>query len=83
MRATCPTHLILLHYITLNLLMSTNYEDLDNAIFLQPPPISCVLGSHIPHTLFSNILTLHISLGQETKFESHTKQQVKLRFCTF
>jgi len=49
-----------------------------------PPPITFThLGPNILlSTMFSNTLNLQSSLSM-TKFHTHTKQQVKLRFCIF
>jgi hypothetical protein len=49
---------------------------------LHSPVASSLLGPNILlSTLFSNTLSLCSSSVWETKFHTHTKQQVKLQFC--
>jgi hypothetical protein len=49
-----------------------------------PSATSSHIGPNILHsTLFSNNLSLCSSLVWETKFHTHTKQQVKLWFYIF
>jgi hypothetical protein len=62
MRATCPTHLILLALITLTIL-SEEYKPCSSSLcnFLQPPVILSLLGPNILlNTLFSIIIIIII-----------------------
>ena len=64
-RATCPAHLILLHFITCTTL-GEEYRTLISQLcsFLHSPVISSLLGQNtLPNTLFSNTLSLGFSLN--------------------
>ena len=64
-RATCPTHLILINFITRTIL-GEQYRSLSSPLcsFLHSPVTSSLLGSNIPlNTLFSNTPSLRSSLN--------------------
>jgi len=74
-RATCPTHLILLDFITRTIL-GEEYRSLSFSLcsFLHPLLLRPFLGPNIFHsTLFSNTLSLRSTSMWATKFHTHTK----------
>jgi hypothetical protein len=80
MRATCPAHLIRLD------LPSDIWGWVQSMKFLivQVPRICHLIplrSKYSSKNLFSN--TLSLPLASETKFHSHIKQLVELRFCLF
>jgi hypothetical protein len=86
MRATSPTHLILIDLIISDHTWGRVRVVL--LLLLQLPPASYYfipLGPNILlSTLFSKIISLRSSLlKSETKFHTHTKLQNKKRFCMF
>jgi len=83
-RATCPTYLILLDFITQKIL-GEEYRSLGSTLcsLLHSPLASSLLGPNILFsTLFSNNLSLRSYTNvRETKFHTHAKQQAKILFC--
>ena len=79
-RATCPTHLIRLDFITRTIL-GEEYRSLSSSLcnFLHSPVSPSLLGPNIlPNTLFSNTLSLCSSLNVRTVNLPNTKQQCTL-----
>ena len=83
--ATCPTHLIVLDFITRTIL-GEEYRALSSSLcnFLHSPVTSSLLSPNIPlSTLFSNTLCLCSSLNVSDRTDTHTKQQGKLYYCVY
>ena len=82
LHATCPAHLILLHFITRTIL-GEEYKSLSSSLcsLLHPPVTSSLLGPNSPlNTMFCS-QTPSASFPptmSTTKFHTHTKQQAKL-----
>jgi len=84
-RATCPTHLILLDFFT-RIIFGEEFRSLSFSFcsFLHSPFTSSYLGPNIVlGILFSNTLSLHSSLNVSDKVSHSYKKQAKLYFCIF
>jgi hypothetical protein len=85
MHATCPIHHILLYYHPSNVWLSVQVMKL---ISIHSPP-SCHLllplrSKYSPqHPVLKTPSIYVLLLVWETKFHTHTQQQVKLQFCVF
>ena len=80
-RATCPTHIILLHWIT-RTIFCEEFRSLSSSLsnFLDSTVTSSLLGPNILlSTLFSNLLSLRSSLNVNDQV-SHPYKTIKTRF---
>jgi len=77
--ATCPTHPILLDFITRTIMGEEN-KSLSSSLcsFLHPFVTSCLLGQNILITLYSNTLGLRSSLNVSDQVSHPFKKQAKL-----
>ena len=81
-RATCPAHLILLHFIT-HTILSEEYKSFSSSLcsLLHSPVTSSLLGPNILlNTMFSNTLSFLSSLNLNDKFSRPYKTTGKLQF---
>ena len=79
-RATSPTHLILLDFITRTILC-VEYRSLSSSLcgFLHSPVTSSLLGPNILlNTIFSNTLSLHSSLNVSDQVSHPYKTTIKI-----
>ena len=80
-RATCPTHLILLNFITRTIL-GEQYKSFSSSLcnLLHSPVTSSLLGPSIPSTHCSQTPSASFPPAMSTtKFHTHTKQQAKFQ----
>jgi len=78
--ATCPTHLILLDFIT-RTTVGEEYRSLSSSLysFLHSPVTSSLLGPNISSTPYSPTPSTYVPTSMwVTKFHTHTKQEAKL-----
>jgi hypothetical protein len=73
--AKCLTKIIFLYLITLNKNRNALFDAiLSIFLFLINMPLSTILGTFSDHDLLSMVVTM---------FRTHTKQNVKLKFCEY